>query len=93
MITWNAGNFGTQFIDVPIVNDNLVEGNETFRVLLTSPTGDGSLDFTRSTTTVTILDDDPAFTGSYKFSPDPILVSEGGVLVWYLPPRFLRRLA
>jgi hypothetical protein len=47
-----------QSIVVPIVNDALAEDDETFTVTLSGPTGGSTLG--QSTTTITILDTDPA---------------------------------
>ncbi len=57
-LSWAAGEAGTKTFNIPIINDAIVEGNETFNVTLSSPTG-VSLG-TPSTATVTILDDDVA---------------------------------
>ncbi|NWG01122.1 MAG: IPTL-CTERM sorting domain-containing protein [Thermoanaerobaculaceae bacterium] len=58
-LTWADGDTSNRQIVVPIVNDALVEGNETFTVTLTDLPGNGYVG-TPSTATVTILDDDTA---------------------------------
>ncbi|MEK6337078.1 MAG: Calx-beta domain-containing protein [Acidobacteriota bacterium] len=55
-LSWAAGESGTKSFNIPIINDALVEGNETFNVTLSSPTG-VSLGAT-TTATVTIQDND-----------------------------------
>ncbi len=47
----------TQFVTVPIVNDNFVEGNEQLGLRITSVTGGGSIGF-QSNAVLTILEDD-----------------------------------
>ncbi len=43
-------------VDIPIINDLIVEGNERFQVSLA--TGDGSVNLNPATGFVTIIDDD-----------------------------------
>ena len=45
-------------VPVPILNDGIKEATKTFRVTLSNPTG-GAVLGSRTTTTVTILDNDP----------------------------------
>ena len=47
-----------KLVPIPILNDGVKEGTETFRVTLSNPTGGGVLG-ARTTTTVSILDNDP----------------------------------
>ena len=57
-VTVNFGNGqAQQVVSVPIVNDSLVEGNETAIFALTDPTGGASLG-TTTTSTLTITDND-----------------------------------
>ena len=63
-------------ITVPIVNDTVNEGAETFTVALVNPTG-GAILGTPSVATVTINDDDPA--GTVQFGQLSWAVVEGGV--------------
>ena len=55
-LTWADGDATPKTISVPIAPDSILEGNETFRLILSNPVGAvlGSL----TQTTVTILDDD-----------------------------------
>ncbi len=55
-LNWAAGDATSRTLVVPIVNDALVEGNETFSVVLSSPAG-ATLGAVTSVT-VTIVDDD-----------------------------------
>ncbi len=48
----------SKIISVPIVNDVYVEGDETFNVTLSNPTGNGISLGSQTTTPVTIMDDD-----------------------------------
>ena len=63
---------------VTILNDTVVEGNETFTIALSSPTG-GAVLGSPTTTTVTITDDDSIQPGAGKFRLDATAytVSEG----------------
>lgn len=57
-LNWGAGDGSTKTITVPIVNNTLVEGLETFSVMLNTPTG-ATLGGTNKST-VTIVDNDSA---------------------------------
>ena len=57
-LNWAAGDASAKTIVVPIVPDGLIEGDEMFSIVLSSPTG-ASLG-TITTLTVTIIDDDVA---------------------------------
>ena len=56
ILSWAEGDGTPKLISVSIVNDTLVEGNETFAVILSNPTGSATL-ATPSVATVTITDD------------------------------------
>src|SRR5213593_3274649 len=55
-LTWAAGDASSKTFSVAIIDDSYAEGNESFRVSLSNPTG-ASLG-TLSTATVTIIDND-----------------------------------
>lgn len=55
--SWAAGQSGTQTISIPIVDDNNVEGSETFTVRITSASGGATIS-SADDATVTILDND-----------------------------------
>ena len=57
-LNWATGDAAAKTITVPIIDDALVEGNETFTVTLGSVTGGASLG--TATMTVTIIDNDIA---------------------------------
>jgi hypothetical protein len=52
---WNVGETGRQYIDIPILLDNLAEGKETFTIMLYEPAGGNALGNT-SVAMVTIRD-------------------------------------
>jgi hypothetical protein len=57
-VTFPSGDVNPRFIAVPIIDDSLAEGPETFTLGLSQPTGGAMLGPT-TVVTVTILDDDP----------------------------------
>jgi hypothetical protein len=57
-LTWAAGDERAKTFQIPVLDDNAQEGNESIRVVLRNPTGGAGLDSERSTSIVTILDDD-----------------------------------
>src|SRR6266436_1338775 len=63
-LNWAAGEAGTKTFNIPIINDAIVEGTETFNVTLSSPIG---VSLGTSAATVTILDND-----SNPPGPNPI---------------------
>jgi hypothetical protein len=66
----------SQTITVPVIDDTLVEGNETFSVALSSPGGGATLG-SPAAATVTIVDNDVAGPGKLQFSSATYSVSEG----------------
>ena len=66
-----------KLVSVPILNDSLKEGNKTFRVTLSNPTG-GTLGSTK-TTTVTIADNDQGF--QFESATYSVAEDAGAVLV------------
>ena len=68
-LSWAAGDGAAKTITVPIIDDALVEGNETFKVTLSAPTG-GALIGNPNPAVVTIADND---------SPPP--AADGGPLI------------
>lgn len=72
-LNWAAGNGAAKTIVIPIAADALVEGNETFTVSLSNPTG-GTLG-ANAATTGTITDNDSLL----QFSAPSFIVNESGV--------------
>ena len=73
VINWADGDVADKTITIPIVDDTLTEGNETFTVTLSDPTGGATLG-TPATATVTIVDNDVA--GTFAFSSATYSASE-----------------
>ena len=55
---WAAGEEGIKSFSVPILDDDLTEGNETVNLTLSHPTGGADLDPLRSLAELHVLDDD-----------------------------------
>jgi hypothetical protein len=79
-LTFLAGETN-QIVAVPILNDGLVEGIETFQVLLSNPTGGAELS-TRSNATVRITDNDKGL--QLEFAKYQVCEDEGSVLIGVL---------
>ena len=71
-VNFGAGDTTPKTVTIPIVNDTLVEGNETVNLSLTSPTG--ATIGTQSTATLNIVDNDSAL----QFSAPTFSVNEDG---------------
>ncbi len=69
-----AAGVTTQTITIPVVNDTIQEGDETFTVTLTNPTGTAVSLGAPAVATVTIADNDVA--GSIQFGASSYTVSE-----------------
>lgn len=69
-----------RMVNIPVADDNLLEGNETFQVMLTGPTGSDVVGGALSAALVTILDD----TARPKPTAVAALVQAGGgvLLTW-----------
>ncbi len=78
-VTFNPGQT-TQVINIPIVDDNLIEGNETVNLSLTNPTGTSRVSLgAQSTATLTIVDNDNP--GTLQFSNSQFVTLENGTPV------------
>jgi len=82
-LNWAYGDMAEKIISIPITNDRLSEGNETFLLALSTPTGGAAIG-SISSAIVTIADDDPEPTvqfssvgssGNEETTPTPILVT------------------
>jgi hypothetical protein len=75
-LTWAAGDTSSKTFTIPIMDDSLVEGNETIGLTLSNATGGATLG--AATATLTIVDNDvlPAF-GTIQFSASAYSVNEG----------------
>lgn len=81
-LTWADGETGVKTFSIPLLNDTLVESNETFSISLSNPTGGLSLGSPTSATVTVTSDDQPAVPGVVQFSQASYTVSEtGGALV------------
>ncbi|MFO0810356.1 MAG: Calx-beta domain-containing protein [Gemmataceae bacterium] len=81
-LTWADGDTSPKTFTVAILDDTIVETNETFPVALSAPGGGASLGAPGSAT-VTIVDNDQptGSAGSLQFGPAQYLVAENGVSV------------
>ncbi|WP_293340722.1 Calx-beta domain-containing protein [Microcoleus sp. CAWBG58] len=75
-VNFAAGDTTPKTVNIPIVNDTLVEGNETVRLTLGSPTGNTTIG-TQNTATVNIVDND----STLQFSSPTFGVNEDGTPV------------
>jgi hypothetical protein len=60
-LSWGVDDGSPQTIVVPIINDDLHEGNEGFSITLSGPTGNGTLGAIAETLVTIVDDDQPAF--------------------------------
>jgi hypothetical protein len=72
-VNFAAGDSAPKIIDIPIVNDTLVEGTERVNLSLTNPTGNASIG-TQGTAILNIADND----SSLQFSAPTFSVNENG---------------
>lgn len=75
-LSWTAGEGGVKHIVVPILPDAVADGNRTFTVKLSSPTGGASLPLASEYTIVTIWDDEAPPT--VVTSPQNTSLEQGG---------------
>ena len=74
-VTFANGDTANKTVPIPIVNDTLVEPNETINLALTSPTGGATLG-SPNTAVLTITDND----GGTTLSASPTTVAPGGTI-------------
>jgi hypothetical protein len=75
-VNFANGDTAAKTITIPIVDDTLVEGDETVNLSLGSPTGNASIG-TQNTATLSIVDDD----SSLQFSAPTFSVNEDGTAI------------
>ena len=76
-LSWANGDTAGKTITVPILDDSVFEGDETFTVALSSVSGGAALG-TNATATVTIVDNDPPLTvigGTYSVSGSTVTIT------------------
>ncbi|NJR22636.1 MAG: hypothetical protein HC786_10970 [Richelia sp. CSU_2_1] len=79
-VNFAAGDTAPKTIVIPIVDDALVEGNESINLTLTNPTGSSRVTLgTQSTATLNVVDNDNA--GTLQFSAPTFSVNEDGTPV------------
>ncbi|WP_299776219.1 autotransporter domain-containing protein [uncultured Pseudoteredinibacter sp.] len=66
-VSWSAGEAGNKTVNIPIINDNLFEGDETFQALASNLTGSASFNFDPAMV-LTIEEDDVEPGGEFNFS-------------------------
>jgi len=76
-VSFAAGDTANKTVSIPIVDDALVEGNETVNVTVSAPTGGATLG-TPSTAMLTITDNDVASPGTLQLSAPTYSVAENG---------------
>ncbi|WP_166843548.1 autotransporter family protein [Pseudoteredinibacter isoporae] len=74
-VSWSAGEGGTKTVNIPIINDNLFEGDETFRAQASNLSSGASFDFD-PTLVLTIVEDDVEPGGDINFSAASYDVNE-----------------
>ena len=77
IVSWLAGDAAPKSFAIPILNDTLNEGNETFTVALNTPSA-GIAIGTPGSATVTIVDDDAPPATELRFALPKYVVIEGG---------------
>ncbi|MBD2185492.1 beta strand repeat-containing protein [Aerosakkonema funiforme] len=77
-VNFAAGDNTPKTITIPVVDDTLVEGNETINLTLTNPTGGATIG-TQGTATLTVIDNDTP--GTIQFSNPQYVVGEDGTPV------------
>ena len=76
-VNFANGETAAKTIDIPIVDDTAIEGNETINLSLTNPTGTSHVTLgTQSTATLNIVDNDIA--GTLQFSAPTFSLNEDG---------------
>jgi ribosomal protein L35AE/L33A len=74
---WSDGDESDKHINITILEDNIIEGNETFELNLSNPKGGAAIG-NPSTAKVTIIDNDEPPAGALQFSKAKYSVNEDG---------------
>ncbi|WP_299982099.1 autotransporter domain-containing protein [uncultured Pseudoteredinibacter sp.] len=74
-VSWAAGEAGNKTVSIPIINDSLFEGDETFQALASNLTGSASFNFDPAMV-LTIVEDDVEPGGEFNFSAASYDVNE-----------------
>jgi len=77
LVNFAAGDTAPKTVTIPIVDDTLVEGNETVNLTLASPTGGATIG-TQGTASLSIIDNDTLPPSSLQFSAPTFSVNEDG---------------
>lgn len=75
-LTWNNQDISIKTVRIPIVNDDQVETNETFKIRLLNPSTPGIIGNLHTNCTITITDDDKY--GVFSFSVADYFADEDG---------------
>jgi ribosomal protein L35AE/L33A len=76
LLSWSDGDVSSRILKININNDDIVEGDETFNLTLSTPTGGATIGGS-GTAVVTIIDDDTPLAGTLQFSEADYNVDEG----------------
>ena len=74
-VSWSSGEAGNKTVNIPIINDSLFEGDETFQALASNLTGSASFNFDPAMV-LTIVEDDVEPGGEFNFSAASYEVNE-----------------
>lgn len=87
-LSWAHGDGGSKTFTVPLIDDEVAEGNETVMLALSNPTGGAGIDAERGTAVLNIFDDDAGTApppgnpngapGTIKFDETSFEFLEGG---------------
>jgi hypothetical protein len=76
-LSWGDGDDSNRTLNISILDDNIIEGDETFSMTLTNATGGAAIG-DPDTTVVTIVDDEGSKPGTLQFSKAAYEIGENG---------------
>jgi Leucine-rich repeat (LRR) protein/ribosomal protein L35AE/L33A len=76
-LNWNDGDIGDKIFTIPIINDAIVENDESFNLTLSNATGGATIG-EPAEAIVTITDDDSSQPGTLQFSKAEYSIAENG---------------